>query len=128
MPDGEEAVLVRDQGIGGDEAQEFIHVEVGADLFAEVVVAAAIDEPDELDDALGFLLGRLVLGLIAILVARPFFAEVLDAALPVARQVPDGAPRQREGSAFAPGLPVPPGSGSLEEILALLGRSPTWPA
>lgn len=54
-------------------------------------------------------------------------ADVLAAGLFVARQVPDGAERNRPGAAFAPGLPVRSGASALEEILLLLGRDPvSW--
>ena len=49
--------------------------------------------------------------------------DVLAAALPVARAVPDGDARLLPGAAFAPALPVPPGADPLTELLALLGRS-----
>jgi uncharacterized protein (TIGR03086 family) len=52
---------------------------------------------------------------------------VLAAALPVALAVPGGKARERDGAAFAPGLDVPPQAGSLDQIVALLGRSPSWP-
>jgi len=51
---------------------------------------------------------------------------LLDLCLPIARAVPDGAARREPGAAFAPGLAVPPGSGTLDEILLLLGRDPQW--
>lgn len=47
---------------------------------------------------------------------------VLDAALLIARAVPDGPARRAPDAAFAPGLPVPAGADTLEAILALLGR------
>lgn len=52
--------------------------------------------------------------------------EVLAAALPVARAVPDDGGRTAEGAAFAPGLAVPPGASALDEILRRLGRDPSW--
>lgn len=54
--------------------------------------------------------------------------ELLDAALPIARAVPDGAARLAPGSSFRPGLPVAEGTGTLDRILAMLGRSPDWRA
>ncbi|HEY0531403.1 MAG TPA: TIGR03086 family metal-binding protein [Actinoplanes sp.] len=52
--------------------------------------------------------------------------EVVAAALPVARAVPDGSGRLVEGAAFAPGITVPPGAAALDEILLRLGRDPAW--
>jgi hypothetical protein len=40
--------------------------------------------------------------------------------------VPGGAARLQPGAAFAPGLPVPQGAATLDEILLLLGRDPRW--
>jgi len=53
--------------------------------------------------------------------------DVLDAALRTARAVPDGAARLAPGAAFAPARPAPDGAATLDRIVALLGRSPTWP-
>ncbi len=53
--------------------------------------------------------------------------DLLAAALPVALAVPGGSARTMDGAAFAPGLPVPGQAGQLDQILALLGRSPAWP-
>jgi uncharacterized protein (TIGR03086 family) len=50
------------------------------------------------------------------------------ASLPIAEAVPDGPGRQQPGAAFAPRLPEPPGATPMDRVLALLGRSPTWPA
>jgi uncharacterized protein (TIGR03086 family) len=52
--------------------------------------------------------------------------DVLAAALPIARSVPDGERRRRPGAAFAPRVAAT-GSGVLDEIVALLGRRPGWP-
>jgi uncharacterized protein (TIGR03086 family) len=52
---------------------------------------------------------------------------VLAAALPVALAVPGGKARERDGAAFAPALDVPAQAGPLDQILSLLGRSPSWP-
>ncbi|KUL35021.1 hypothetical protein ADL22_28830 [Streptomyces sp. NRRL F-4489] len=54
--------------------------------------------------------------------------ELLDAALPIARAVPDGASRQAPGSSFRPALPEPDGAGALDRILTMLGRAPGWRA
>jgi len=48
--------------------------------------------------------------------------EVVAAALPVARAVPA---RSEAGGAFAPALAVPAGAAALDEILLLLGRTPS---
>jgi uncharacterized protein (TIGR03086 family) len=53
--------------------------------------------------------------------------DLLAAALPVARAVPDGEARKRDGAAFAPGIQVPAQAGLLDQIVAALGRSPAWP-
>lgn len=53
--------------------------------------------------------------------------DLLAAALPVAQAVPGGAARKRDGAAFAPGVQVPAQVGLLDQILAMLGRSPSWP-
>lgn len=52
--------------------------------------------------------------------------DVLAAALPIARAVPDGERRRRPGAAFAPRVAAT-SSGVLEQIVALLGRRPGWP-
>lgn len=53
--------------------------------------------------------------------------ELLAAALPVARAVPDGELRTRGLVPFAPGIAVGEDAGALDKILCLLGRSPGWP-
>lgn len=53
--------------------------------------------------------------------------DVLAAALPVALAVPGGQARERDGAAFAPVLEVPAQAGTLDQILARLGRRPSWP-
>lgn len=52
---------------------------------------------------------------------------LLAAALPIARAVPDGGYRLRPGAAFAPRVAMT-GGGVLDQIVALLGRRPDWPA
>ncbi|MGW7269991.1 TIGR03086 family metal-binding protein [Streptomyces sp. NPDC054864] len=49
---------------------------------------------------------------------------VVDAALDVARRVPKDPEHRGPGAAFAPPLPTGEGASPLEEMLALLGRSP----
>jgi uncharacterized protein (TIGR03086 family) len=51
-------------------------------------------------------------------------ADVLEAALPIAEAVPGGPSRTMPGAAFAPALPITGEAGTLDKILALLGRSP----
>ncbi|MFE1177472.1 TIGR03086 family metal-binding protein [Streptomyces sp. NPDC058773] len=53
-------------------------------------------------------------------------AELLRAALPIARAVPDGEARLDPAGAFRPGLAVDEDADTLEKILAALGRSPRW--
>jgi uncharacterized protein (TIGR03086 family) len=53
--------------------------------------------------------------------------DLLAAARPVALAVPGGQARTRDGAAFAPGLPVLTQAGLLDQILAMLGRNPSWP-
>ncbi|MCT2592579.1 TIGR03086 family protein [Streptomyces sp. N2-109] len=55
-----------------------------------------------------------------------FPENVLEAALRVAAQVPDGESRQTPGTAFAPSLPVAADAPLLDRTLALLGRDPGW--
>ncbi|MEQ4719191.1 TIGR03086 family metal-binding protein [Nonomuraea sp. B19D2] len=55
-----------------------------------------------------------------------FPPDLLDVALAVAKAVPDGKARFAPGAAFAPALSWP-GGARLDEIVAILGRSPTWP-
>lgn len=54
-----------------------------------------------------------------------FDQPVLDAALAVAQAVPAGRSRLVPGAAFAPVIERP-GSTGLDQILAILGRSPDW--
>ncbi|MFE6163809.1 TIGR03086 family metal-binding protein [Streptomyces sp. NPDC056486] len=49
---------------------------------------------------------------------------VIEAALEIARRVPKDPERRGPGAAFAPVLPTPEHASPLEEMLALLGRSP----
>jgi len=53
-------------------------------------------------------------------------ADLAAAAVPVAEAVPDSG-RLRPGAAFAPRLAVQPDMPALDRVLALLGRSPSWP-
>ncbi|TGA89933.1 TIGR03086 family metal-binding protein [Streptomyces sp. MZ04] len=51
---------------------------------------------------------------------------VVEAALDIARRVPKDPDRRGPGAAFAPVLPTPEEASPLDEMLALLGRSPRW--
>jgi uncharacterized protein (TIGR03086 family) len=57
--------------------------------------------------------------------AVSFAPDLLEAALGVARAVPGGEYRLAPGAAFAPAVAWPDGS-PLDEVVALLGRSPGW--
>jgi uncharacterized protein (TIGR03086 family) len=54
--------------------------------------------------------------------------DLVAAGLPIAEAVPDGDIRRQPGSAFAPGLAASADSTTWDRVLALLGRSPAWPA
>jgi uncharacterized protein (TIGR03086 family) len=56
-----------------------------------------------------------------------FTPEVLDAAMTVAQIVPTGDVRLAPGAAFGPDVPWS-GNDPLDQVVALLGRSPNWPA
>jgi uncharacterized protein (TIGR03086 family) len=54
--------------------------------------------------------------------------DLLESALKIARMVPDDERRQQPGAAFAPRVVVAAADASLlDQIVALLGRSPGWP-
>jgi hypothetical protein len=53
--------------------------------------------------------------------------DLLAAALPVAKAVPDGAPRTLGLVPFAPGISVTRELSVLDQIVAMLGRNPSWP-
>lgn len=62
----------------------------------------------------------------AIGVPVDFDAEVLQAALAAARQVPDDPASRGPGAAFAPGFDPGPDRPVLDRVVALLGRDPDW--
>ncbi|MFK0266037.1 TIGR03086 family metal-binding protein [Streptomyces angustmyceticus] len=80
--------------------------------------------------AIGFhLIDYLVHGWdVARTLGRPYAPapELLRVALPIARAVPDDDSRLAPDSAFRPGLSADHHAGTLEQILAVLGRSPDW--
>jgi uncharacterized protein (TIGR03086 family) len=53
--------------------------------------------------------------------------DLLAAALPVAQAVPDGELREQGVVPFAPGISVAGVPGVMDQIVAMLGRSPSWP-
>jgi uncharacterized protein (TIGR03086 family) len=63
----------------------------------------------------------------AVGVPLPLDDDLVAGALKIAARVPDGEARLRPGAAFRPGLPVGDGTPPLHRLLALLGRSPSWP-
>jgi hypothetical protein len=52
--------------------------------------------------------------------------DLVNTALIVARTVPDDESRLRQGAAFGPALRALAAAGSLDEVLAWLGRYPGW--
>ena len=54
-----------------------------------------------------------------------FDKTLLDAAHGIARAVPGGEARTEPGAAFAPSVAWP-GEARLDQVVALLGRDPTW--
>ena len=53
--------------------------------------------------------------------------DLLAAALPVAQAVPDGGLRKVGMVPFAPGIAVTGDLSIMDQIVAMLGRSPAWP-
>jgi len=53
---------------------------------------------------------------------------VLEAAREIAAMVPGGDYRTQPNAAFGPALQPPPGAGALDQTVAMLGRSPSWPS
>lgn len=62
----------------------------------------------------------------AIGVSAEFDADLLEAVLPYAEEVPDGANRRQADASFQPGLPTM-STATLDRVLVVLGRSPEWP-
>jgi uncharacterized protein (TIGR03086 family) len=57
-----------------------------------------------------------------------FDADLVHDALEQAARVPGGDARLAPGAAFRPGVPVPADAPELDQVVAMLGRSPRWPA
>jgi uncharacterized protein (TIGR03086 family) len=99
-----------------------------ADPAAPVTLPEVRDAPVPAQIAVGFHLVDYVVHTwdVAVSIGQrvTFDDDTLQAALAVAKQVPDGANRDAPGSAFAHALPVPPGASVLDEVLLLLGRDP----
>jgi uncharacterized protein (TIGR03086 family) len=57
-----------------------------------------------------------------------FDADLVHDALEMAGKVPGGDARLAPGAAFRPELAVPGDAPELDRVLAMLGRSPRWPA
>ncbi|WP_020672545.1 hypothetical protein [Amycolatopsis nigrescens] len=55
-----------------------------------------------------------------------FQREVFDAGLRFAESIPDGQNRKAPGAAFGPAVDEK-GPSDLDTIVAMLGRSPSWP-
>jgi len=54
-------------------------------------------------------------------------AELEQAALKIAQAIPDAERRLQPGTAFQPGVSAPAEATVLDRIVAMLGRSPSWP-
>ncbi len=59
-------------------------------------------------------------------VAR-FDDDLVAAALAVAEQIPEGAPRLEPGALFRPSVPVSEDVSPMDRLIAMTGRSPSWP-
>jgi len=77
---GEEAVGVGQERGHGEEAEEFIDVEHGTDLFFEGGIVGFGDQLAELDDAFFLVFAGLILGAVFFVVALPLLAVGHDAA------------------------------------------------
>lgn len=56
-----------------------------------------------------------------------FDDEILRPVLDLSEQIPDDASRTAPGSPFGPAVPFDDAAPALDKIVALLGRSPSWP-
>lgn len=54
--------------------------------------------------------------------------DIASAVLAVCEKLPDDESRRKPGAVFAPSVPVAEDASALDRSLALLGRSPDWPA
>ncbi len=57
-----------------------------------------------------------------------FDPDLIEAALAIARQVPGGAYRERAGAQFKQVIEVGEDAPPQDKLVAILGRSPSWPA
>ncbi|MGL5816273.1 MAG: TIGR03086 family metal-binding protein [Phycicoccus sp.] len=53
--------------------------------------------------------------------------EIVEPVLALCEQLPDDESRRAPGAPFGPAVPVPRDAPPLDRVVALLGRSPTWP-
>lgn len=56
-----------------------------------------------------------------------FDDDLIAAALAVAEQIPDGAPRLEPGALFRPAVRVPEDAAPMDRLIAMTGRLPGWP-
>lgn len=54
--------------------------------------------------------------------------DVTAPVLALCEQIPDDGSRRKPGAVFGPSMPCADDAPALERIVALLGRSPTWPS
>jgi len=60
-------------------------------------------------------------------VPAEFDPELIEQAFAIAKQVPAGASRERAGAQFKAVVEVPDSAAALDKLVAILGRSPSWP-
>jgi uncharacterized protein (TIGR03086 family) len=99
---------------------------------APVYLPEIRDEPVPAATAIGFHLVDNVVhawdAAVSLGVRLTFDDDVAEAALAVARQVPDGPERDRPNAVFAPSRPAEESASALETTLLFLGRDPDWSA
>jgi uncharacterized protein (TIGR03086 family) len=59
--------------------------------------------------------------------AAQYDDDLVAAALAVADQIPQGAPRLEPGALFRPNVSVPEDASPMDRLIASTGRSPSWP-